>query len=407
MSAPSPRATSPSGPELGASVPVLMVVGSLRVGGAERLLADVATRLDRRRFAASVVSLSDDNPLGVVLEAQGIPLVPLPRRWRFDLSPARRIREMTKEGRAAAILCLGVFERVFVRIALVGIRERPFILVAVHATEPEGLANRVRLWLFARFVARSDRLIAVCRAQARYWEKHNAIPTGRFGVIYNGVDTAYFDPAAVPSLRSQTRRQLDIPEDAFLVLQVAGFRRCKRHGDSILAMRWLMERDDDRRVYLAFVGGGSPSAEETLREQAAQLRVEDRVRFCGLQEDVRPYYAAADAFTLTSDSVETFSVAALEAMSMGLPAVLTDVGGLAEMIAEGENGFIVPRRNPAAIGEAWLRLMREGVILNPAAIRELVIRRFGIDACVRHYEAELLAGAEDALRPPRNARALT
>jgi glycosyltransferase involved in cell wall biosynthesis len=114
--------------------------------------------------------------------------------------------------------------------------------------------------------------------------------------------------------------------------------------------------------------------------------ISSQVRFCGLQSDVRPFYQAADIFTLSSQFIETFSVAALEAMSMGLPCVLTDVGGAYEMILEGMNGYLVPPRNPPDLANAWLKILKNKDSFDHEKIRAWVIEHFTLKDCVQKYE---------------------
>jgi glycosyltransferase involved in cell wall biosynthesis len=98
----------------------------------------------------------------------------------------------------------------------------------------------------------------------------------------------------------------------------------------------------------------------------------------------------ADLFTLSSIAVETFSLAALEAMSTGLPCVLTDIGGAAEMIMDGQNGYLVPPGRPDLLADAWSRALRGGVAWPSQRIRENVVGRFGLDGCVQAYEDALV-----------------
>jgi glycosyltransferase involved in cell wall biosynthesis len=94
------------------------------------------------------------------------------------------------------------------------------------------------------------------------------------------------------------------------------------------------------------------------------------------------YYKAASLFTLTSES-ETFSLAALEAMAFGLPAVLTNVGGAAEMVTEYQNGFLVPPRQPHQIAQAWNKALSHP--FDSLAIRKHVVNKFSINEMVKNY----------------------
>ena len=137
--------------------------------------------------------------------------------------------------------------------------------------------------------------------------------------------------------------------------------------------------------YLVLVGNGPEKYKKQLQEMAYELGISKRVIFCGVQSEVKLFYAAADIFTLTSSS-ETFSVAALEAMSMGLPCVLTDVGGAREMVVEGMNGYLVEPQNPRRIAEGWLAAFKNKDNFDHEKIRNWVIEHFSLIDCVHKYE---------------------
>jgi glycosyltransferase involved in cell wall biosynthesis len=110
----------------------------------------------------------------------------------------------------------------------------------------------------------------------------------------------------------------------------------------------------DRRYSLAFVGGGrdQPQVEEELRAQG----LGDRVALLGDRHDVPALLAGADVFVLASRS-EGAPLSILEAMAAGLPVVASDVGGVAELVADGATGLLVPAGEPAALARALARLL--------------------------------------------------
>jgi glycosyltransferase involved in cell wall biosynthesis len=112
------------------------------------------------------------------------------------------------------------------------------------------------------------------------------------------------------------------------------------------------------RVDAHLVIAGDGPMRDHLRRCAADLEVADRVHFIGEIEDVRPVLGALDVFVLPSLAVESFSNAALEAMSMARPVILSDVGGAREMIDDGVEGYVVsatelPARLPALIAALY------------------------------------------------------
>ena len=159
-------------------------------------------------------------------------------------------------------------------------------------------------------------------------------PEERLHVIYNGIDTEAFHPRLREAHRSAMRHKLGIPPEAPVHLFVgAGFER-KGVFPLIEALALSRRRD----AHLVVVG--RDKAQGRAERMARSHGIASRVRFAGAQEDVRPWYAAADSFVLPS-LYDPFPNAALEAMACGLPVVTTPQCGAAELIEEGVNGFVV------------------------------------------------------------------
>ena len=106
---------------------------------------------------------------------------------------------------------------------------------------------------------------------------------------------------------------------------------------------------------------GTGPLEDEMKQLCESLDLGDRVRFLGFQSDVRSLLGASDLFVLSSDAREGLPLALVEAMACGLPAVVTDVGGAAEAVADGETGLLVPPHDPVALADR-LALLRA----NPA-----------------------------------------
>jgi glycosyltransferase involved in cell wall biosynthesis len=202
-------------------------------------------------------------------------------------------------------------------------------------------------------------------------------------VIYNGIDYEYYSPENIlNSDVTSLLQSLNISSHEKIIVQVARIQKEKRHEDAIEALAILNKNRVSDKVHLLLIGGGDADKIAILKNRIHHLGIQKNVHFLGNRQDVRLYYKAASLFTLTSES-ETFSLAALEAMAFGLPAVLTNVGGAAEMITEYQNGFLVPIRNVKKIAEGW-----EKALLYPfdsSTIRKKIINNFSIDQMVKNY----------------------
>ena len=140
------------------------------------------------------------------------------------------------------------------------------------------------------------------------------------------------------------------------------------------------------RSLALIVGGGEK--ELALKKKAADAGVSDFIRFPGEMHDVRSALAAMDVFVLTSLS-ETFSNAALEAMAMGRPVVLSDVGGAREMVWEGVNGHLYPPSDIVHLTSILGKLAADSHALRRMGeeARRTIVERFSFSRMVDEYEA--------------------
>jgi len=334
---------------------ILYITPALPVGGAERFLLSLSGALIPDTGKQWIISLSDINVLAPEI-TPGVEFLPLPRKSKFDLKPVKEIRRLIRTEQPEIVFCINFFSYFILRCALFGLRYKPRTIISYHSTQH---VTRKEHWLhrlYARMLTKRDEVVAVSQRQADYTMRTYGIPQEKFEVVLNCIDTGYWKPDTTGNMRSAVRKQFDIPENAPVILLTAAFRPEKNHEGAIRALKLLHEKYDCK-AYLLLVGDG------VLRpaiETAAQgSGISSYIKLAGLQRDVRPFYQAADIFTLVSTSVETFSIAALEAMSSGLTGVLTDIGGASEMITPGVNGFLCePEDEP--IAQNWQKGLKSG-----------------------------------------------
>lgn len=201
--------------------------------------------------------------------------------------------------------------------------------------------------------------------------------------IHNGVDPARFNPAARALHRDTTRMRLGLSPDDYVIGQSAAFRLEKNHVQSVQALADL--RAQGHRAHLLLLGDGPGRGAIEAKIQAQNLG--DAVIFAGRQSDVVPWLAAFDVGILTSTAIETFSLAALEVMSMGIPAVLSDIGGASEMVRSGENGYLFAVNDTLALTAALSELADPAARarMGDAAVRQSV-ERFSRTTMIDRYE---------------------
>ncbi len=216
-------------------------------------------------------------------------------------------------------------------------------------------------------VADADAVIAECpQDRADLVRLYNADET-RLSMVPFGFDTLEFKPTNM----AVARAALGLHPDEFIVLQLG--RLLPRKGiDNVIRSLAHLPGHVPARVLV--VGGDSREPDETLTPEIARLRavalehgVAERVTFVGhrRRDELRLYYAAADVFVATP-WYEPFGITPLEAMACGTPVIGSDVGGISYSVSDGETGFVVPPRDPAALAAKLTELYD-----NPALARAM------------------------------------
>jgi glycosyltransferase involved in cell wall biosynthesis len=199
------------------------------------------------------------------------------------------------------------------------------------------------------------------------------IDPARVQTIYNGLDLSDWDT---------TSRSAKAPGKV-LVTTVGNIRRVKGHDVFIKAAAAITPQFPD--VSFSIAGDVlDPAYFAELQTLVRDLGLSDRFSFDGGVSDLRGYLAGADIFVLPSRS-EGFSNALVEAMAASLPVVATDVGGNAEAVQDGTNGFIVSSENPDALADAIVRLLSDPALAEAmgSAGRDLATEKFTTETMMR------------------------
>ncbi len=361
---------------------IIYVTPAMPVGGAERFLISLTGAIRSFTSGQWIVSLSDRNALQAEVP-EGVHFLVWPRKSKFDREPVMNLRKLFLAEKPEIVFCINFFAYIIARAALRGTRLKPRIIISYHSTK---YFTRKEHWMhhiYARMLRKSDEIVCVSRNQADYTARTFLLPRKRFKVILNCVDNDFWKPYSDPSERMQIRKEWGIPPDAKVIILTAAMRPEKNHVGAIRALQMLHE-NKGIPAYLLIVGDGIM---RPVIEQAKSLSpVKDFIIMTGMQLKVKPFYYASDIFTLVSDNVETFSIAALEAMACGLPLCLTRVGGASEMVDENVNGFLT-NCDTESLCEGWQKTLDAN--FDRFLIHDYARRRFGKDRMVDSYK-ELL-----------------
>ncbi|MBI2857839.1 MAG: glycosyltransferase [Chloroflexi bacterium] len=361
---------------------VLWLIKGLGVGGAERLLVSSIPYLDRSAFDYQVgYFLTGAGDLAPEFEKAGIPLHCFNINSACDLGGFIRLAQFLRQQDIDVLHIhsphAGILGRVAARFSGVG---------KVVYTEHSLPASQNLLSQLGNLITYplNDTTIGVSEAVLRAVLARQIIKHGTYVAIHNGIDLNAF--ALVGANREQVRRTLGIPTDHLVVGNVGNLLRRKGHEYLLEAARIVLNHN--RNVTFVIVGRANKEKDlMRLRELARRLAVQDRVIFTGFRSDVCQLMAAFDVFVLPS-LWEGFGIVLLEAMAAGRPVVGTNVGGIPEVIADGENGFLVEPRNPRDIAEKVLELLGSETLRTKMGRKglEVVREKFSIERTVRETE---------------------
>jgi glycosyltransferase involved in cell wall biosynthesis len=362
---------------------LLFLTGSLVHGGAERHTIQLAHGLAQRGHDCHLVYLQDE--AGQLDRLQGaVPARCLYARRYLDFGALQRLAVFLRRLRPSAVVAANPYAMMYATLALRHSGVRAPLVVTFHTTLLQSAKEWLKMLYYRPFFWGADCLVFVCEAQRRHWLRR--LVAARVNrVIYNGVDPEHWRSPGT-EVRARIRRVLGLAEDDYVIAMCAVFRPEKNHVQLVEALARLRARGIRTRALLIGDGPMRPAIEE----RAHALGLAADVLVAGLQHDVRPFLAAADAVALCSTAVETFSIAALEAMSLGRPVVLSDIGGAADMVRPGSEGFLFPAGDTNALVERLAALSDAGLRLRMgAAARETIEARFSERAMVERYEALL------------------
>jgi glycosyltransferase involved in cell wall biosynthesis len=353
-------------------------------GGAEVFLVGLATHLPRERFDVSVCATRAvvPGPLVETLDAAGVPHVSLGRRSRWDLPRMRGLATLLRSDRVDIVHAhkfgSNVWGTVFGRACRV-----PVVIAHEHTWSYKG--QPIRKWIDGRVVGRlATRFIAVSDADAARMVMHEKVPLEKVVVM----PTAYV-PRPLTS-ETELRSELGLAPGTPLVGTAIVLRPQKAVEVLLEAHARLLKSMPD--AHLAIAGDGPSRAE--LERHAGSLQLGGRVHFLGRRNDVDAILRSLDVAVLSSD-FEGKPLFVFECMANRTPLVATAVGGLPEMVRDGETGVLVPPRDPEALADAVGRLLidrEHRASLAAAAADEL--SGFTIEAVTRRFADlyETLAG---------------
>ena len=376
---------------------VLRVIARLNVGGPALHVTYLTRGLTERGYETTLVAGDvgrGEESMAFVAEQAEVDVLRLPGLSR-ELSPvrdavaawqlARIIRRLAPDIVHTHTAKAGAIGRVATLLALSG--RRPVVVHTFHGHVLSGYFGRAGALLFRvieMVLARAtDRLVAVSPEVRDELDALGVAPRRKFSVIRLGIE---LEPrVAFDGDTAEVRRRHAIPSSKFVVGWFGRITAVKRTDDLLTMLTGLRERGVD--AMLLIVGDGHDRGR--LEQRAHDLGIARSCLFLGYQEDVAPWYAVCDAVILTS-AHEGTPVTIIEALAAARPVVATRVGGIPDVVDEGETGFLVRQGDTHAMAERLEILARDPE-------RRVAMGRAGRARMLERYAVERLVADVDAL----------
>jgi len=339
---------------------------SLQTGGLERLLVEFARRHDADRFQHEFVALKDFGPPAEEIIELGCDATLFSLSKFNKLQRVTRLAEFLRSRNIDVLHTHNAFPLFYGSLAarLAGIS------TVVHTRHGRRFgrtfSERLQFQIAGRLV---DRIVGVSADTAELCREIGKFPEEKVSTILNGVDTDRFAyrPAISKPVAITVGRQT--PEKDLPTL--------------LQAVRLVVNERPEFQLHLI---GDGPEQPRLIR-LVEDLDLAKSVVFHGEQQDI-PSFLSESGFYVSSSVTEGISLTILEAMSVGLPVVATDVGGTPEIVVPGETGLLVPSENPEALAAGILNIWSDRV--NWIKIGENARRRveqvFSINSMIKQYE---------------------
>jgi glycosyltransferase involved in cell wall biosynthesis len=333
--------------------PVLLLVRGLGIGGCERDLTKIALRLDRARFLPHVGCFDSAGVRAEELCAAGVPIVRFPVQSLIGFSGARESFALGRYLRRHKIGLIHAFDAptaVFAAPVALTLR---LPLIASNLWFRNKIQRRYQYAL--RAVDRLARALVVnSEAVRRHLIEDENAPRERIHLCHNGVETSVFYPG-------EAARPAAVRDATLVIGSVCALRPEKRLDRLLHAFANVRARTPGMKLLIV----GSGETLNDLEKQRARLGLEDSCVFEPAQKDVAAWLRAIDIFVTPSDT-ESFPNALLEAMACGCAVIGSRVGGIPELIEDGQSGLLFDRENPDALTLALATLIQ-----HPSRRREL------------------------------------
>jgi len=372
-------------------IKICYVIGTLEIGGAEKQLLKLIERIDRNKFSPVLVALRG----GVLREEfeRVCSVTIIGKRWKIDPFFLAVLARTLKRERPDILHTFMFTSNTWGRIAGV-MADVPVMIASERCVDVwkrwyHRLIDRALLPFTFRVVGNSD-------AVGRFYQQTERIPEEKMAVVYNGVDLDEFKNVEAPPA---LKKQVGVEQSGFIIGAGGRFTEQKGFINLLKAVPSVMKAYPESRFVL--VGDGP--LRRSFEDFVAANGLEKNVVFTGYRKDILRIFSFCDVIAVPS-LFEGMPNMVLEAMALKKPVVGTDIPEIAELVKDGDNGFLVPvKNNEGQIAEKIIVLLQNTELRRKMGENGygVVRERFSMESMVRGYEDIYMAAIEGKGGLPR------
>lgn len=353
---------------------VLYIIWSLGLGGAERVVINLAKGLDKSKFKTTICCLNDKGAFAHELEEIGIEVIALNKKSGIDVSIIGKIIKVIKDKEISIVHAHLWGANFWGRIAawLVGV---PVVIITEH--NEDTWKNKLHFICDYWLSFCTDKIVTVSKSVEQFYINNAKLAPKKMKVIYNGIDTNLPDNHSYLK-ESNIRSEFNISVDEVVLAVIGRLVPQKGHRYFFLALKELLSTHKMKGLVV-----GSGPLEKELKEFASRLGLNGHVIFTGLRQDIHSFLRVIDILVMPSTR-EGLPMVALEAMANDVPVIATDVGGNPELITDQQTGLLIKPEDYLALKDSINRIITDQNlslrIVNNA--KELVRNEFDITVMV-------------------------
>ncbi len=363
---------------------ILFVMLQMEMGGAERLVHNLACNLDRSRFKPAVAWFFGDTVLNEFKDLD-IPLYHVPKRKRVDLGAMQTLGEIIRK-EDIHIVNAHHFMSMFYSFYGSKIKNNAKLVYTEHSEwEIDHISWKWKI-IGHYFMSRAEAAVGVSQPiSARIQEKFKA-EQSKIVTIQNGVSLESVSPVCN---RVALKKNLGLANTDKVIGIVANFRQVKNHLFLLKAFAKIIK--DYSNTKLLLIGQGfkfdPENSEQELRNFVRENNLQKNVLFLGYRPDIPDILGIMDVFCLTSHK-EGLPISLIEAMASGLPVVGTNTDGIKDVIISNRNGFLVETDDVEALKDR-LSLLINNEPLRSEFGREskaIATAHYSLNRCINQYQ---------------------